>query len=341
MAAASAADARSQLLDDGRSGLAEWVYKAAHPSQLHLYASCCGVILCLGLYGVQQERIMALPYGEEFFACTLFLVFLNRVGAVLLAAACALYNGELLQPAAPLWKYALTSVSNVCATTCQYESLKFVAFPVQMLGKSSKMLPVMAWGICLGKKTYVLADWMVAVAVTGGCSMFLATGDIGSLRHPSAAYFGLFLMVGFLACDGFTSTFQESIFRKHHCSVYNQMLFANLFSAGLAAGVLYASGGFRESIAFAAKHPEFVQDAALLTLSGAVGQWFIYDVIHEFDALTLAATMNARQLISILVSIKFYGHAVSVLQAAGMTIAFAGLFYKSLTAVPHKQKAIV
>lgn len=344
MAVPSEADARTQLLDDGQGDarLVDWLYRQAAPSQLHLYVSCAGVIACLGLYGVQQERIMALPYGEEFFACTLFLVFLNRAGAVALAFVCALYNGELITPAAPLWKYALTSLSNVGGTTCQYESLKFVSFPVQMLGKSSKMLPVMAWGMCLSKKPYTAKDWLIAVAVTGGCTLFLAGGDIGSMRNPAqgAAYVGLFLMVGFLFCDGFTSTFQESIFRSHHCTVYNQMLFTNLVSAGFVAGVLVASGGFKDSVAFAARHPEFLTDAALLTLSGAVGQWFIYDVIHEFDALTLAATMNARQLLSILVSIKFYGHAVTVMQAAGMTLAFAGLFYKSATAVPHKKSTM-
>merc|ERR1719454_2302450 len=105
---------------------------------------------------------MAVPYGGEFFATSLFLVFLNRVGAVLLAAACACFNGELMAPAAPLWKYAAVSFSNVAATTCQYESLKFVTFPVQMLGKSSKMLPVMAWGICMHKKRFAWSDWLIA-----------------------------------------------------------------------------------------------------------------------------------------------------------------------------------
>ena len=37
-------------------------------------------------------------------------------------------------------RYAAVSISNVAATTCQYEALKFVSFPVQMLGKSSKMV---------------------------------------------------------------------------------------------------------------------------------------------------------------------------------------------------------
>lgn len=273
---------------------------------------------------------MAMPYGQEFFSCSLFLVFLNRCGAVVFAGTMALWNGEMLTPAAPLWKYGAVSCSNVAATTCQYEALKFVSFPVQMLGKSSKMLPVMGWGIVLHGKKYGARDWLIALLVTGGCCIFLTSGDVASSRHAGAPVYGLLLMVAFLACDGFTSSFQEHIFRDHHCTTYNQMFFSNLFSGAFAGGMLYASGGFHDSMAFAHRHPAFLMDAALLTFSGSVGQWFIYTCIYWFDALTLAATMNARQLTSIIVSIKYYHHPVTALQVAGMTAAFGGLFWKSL-----------
>merc|ERR1712039_906820 len=61
---------------------------------------------------------------------------------------------ESLRNSAPLWKYLAISLSNVGATWCQYEALKFVAFPVQMLGKSFKMMPVMIWGIVISQKRY-------------------------------------------------------------------------------------------------------------------------------------------------------------------------------------------
>lgn len=58
-----------------------------------------------------------------------------------------------VRPVAPMYTYALVSLSNVVATTCQYEALKYVSFPVQTLGKCAKMLPVLVWGIIiLGKK---------------------------------------------------------------------------------------------------------------------------------------------------------------------------------------------
>ena len=40
---------------------------------------------------------------------------------------------QSMRPAAPLTSYAIVSLSNVTATTCQYEALKYVSFPVQTL----------------------------------------------------------------------------------------------------------------------------------------------------------------------------------------------------------------
>ena len=44
-------------------------------------------------------------------------------------------NGKMseIKPVAPIYTYMAVSLSNVIATTCQYEALKYVSFPVQTL----------------------------------------------------------------------------------------------------------------------------------------------------------------------------------------------------------------
>ena len=54
-----------------------------------------------------------------------------------------------------------------------------------------------------------------------------------------------------------------------------------------------------------------------------------------------AATMNLRQVISILVSYATYHHTLNGLQAIGLLLVFGGLFYKSyvgLSAKPEKEE---
>merc|ERR1719409_501665 len=290
----------------------------------------------LAVYGILQERIMAVQYDTEYFTYTVFLVLLNRLFACSYAVAMALYNGEDLRSSCPVWKYFRVAVSNVVATTCQYEALKYVSFPVQMLGKSSKMVPVMGWGIMMGGKSYIVRDWIIAFSVTIGCTMFLAGGEVSSAKARSdpdmavnlATAFGLLLMLGYLASDGFTSTFQEKLFKDHNVSTYNQMFWVNTCAVLLSTGLLL-SGGLLESIAFAQRHPWFIVDAVILSLSATLGQVFIYQTIFHFGALVFAATMNARQLMSILISIQYHSHPITMWQWTGMALCFGGLFTKT------------
>lgn len=83
-------------------------------------------------------------------------------------------------------------------------------------GKCAKMIPVMLWGAVMSRKRYTFKDYLVAVLVTGGCTLFLLTGEVKSKKatdDSSTSYKGLLLMMCYLAFDGFTSNFQDSLFK--------------------------------------------------------------------------------------------------------------------------------
>merc|ERR1719473_2070564 len=284
-----------------------------------------------------------MPYAGEYFSHSVYIVLQNRIISACFAFFMDLLKGEPIKNGPPLWKYAAASVSNVLATTCQYEALKFVSFPVQMLGKSSKMVPVMGWGIAVSGKSYKIMDWLIALAVTGGCTMFLLGGSIVSAKHRHAGHddpgyllagMGLMLMLGYLVCDGFTSVFQEKLFSEYNVTIYNQMLWVNIFAAITSMGALLLFGGFHESLAFSARHPTFIADALLLSASATLGQVSIYMTIAYFGALVFAATMNCRQMVSIVLSIVYYAHPVTLMQIGGIILCFSGLTYK--TYVGHR-----
>jgi len=304
---------------------------------LHSAVWCCfygaGIIGMLVVYGILQERIMSMPYGDPpiKFTDSVFLVFCNRAVAVAFSFCMVAGKGESFLNSAPLWKYLAISFSNVYASTCQYEALKYVSFPVQMLGKSFKMMPVMVWGMIVSGKRYGATDWLIAAAVTGGVTEFLMTGPISSGDDDSSSTYGIMLLGGFLFLDGFTSTFQEKLFKEHVTSKYNQMLYINLGSCVISSVTLVASGRISHALGFAASHPSFVWDSMTLSGAAVAGQWFIYSQVKEFGALVFAATMNVRQVVSILVSYAKYGHAITPLQILGLALVFGALFYKSIS----------
>ncbi|KFK33993.1 hypothetical protein AALP_AA5G087900 [Arabis alpina] len=115
-----------------------------------------------------QEKIMRVPYGinKEYFKHSLFLVFCNRLTTSAVSAASLLASKKVLDPVAPVYIYCLISITNILTTTCQYEALKYVSFPVQTLAKCAKMIPV--WGTLIMQKRSRVFDYLVAFLVTLG-----------------------------------------------------------------------------------------------------------------------------------------------------------------------------
>ncbi|CAK9042632.1 unnamed protein product [Durusdinium trenchii] len=289
-----------------------------------------GIIAFLLIYGVLQERIMTRPYDHEVFDSSFFLVFCNRLLAVICACVALFCRGESFRSEAPFWKYALVSLSNVAATACQYEALKYVSFAVQMLGKSFKMIPVMAWSVYINQKSYDLEDCLVALAVTAGVAEFCLMGPTLSRRidDSQTTGFGYVLILGFLVFDGLTSTLQEQLFKDHKTSRCNQMLYVNILSSIISSVLVLTAGQAGSSAAFLMDHNAFARDTTILSGAAVASQYFIYAQVQEFGALAMAVTMNIRQVCAIISSYLLYDHAITKLQIMGLSIIFSALLYK-------------
>merc|ERR1719506_2419403 len=198
------------------------------------------------------------------FTVSAYLVFCNRVVNVLYASTMIGINNENFQAKAPMWKYLVISISNVLATTCQYEALKYVSFPVQMLGKSFKMMPVMLWGIAISGKKHNCLDWAVAGCVTFGVTEFLMTGPMSSPNDHQNSFKGIALLCMFLLCDGLTSTMQEKLFKEHNTSKFNQMFYVNGCSAIVSLVTVIAAGQLFYCFSFGAANLDFVGNVTLL-----------------------------------------------------------------------------
>lgn len=310
-----------------------------------------GIIGSLLMYALLQERIMTKPYTNastaedsegEYFRNSLVLVFFNRLAASVVAAAIIIVRGDVtdLRNKAPLYKYFAVSVSNVIATSCQYEALKWVTFPTQTLAKSAKMIPVLVWGSLISGKVYGIVDYLCAVSVALGCTLFMVFGKIAAKKaSDSDSYFGLLLMLGYLGFDGFTSTFQEKLFSGYSMSIYNQMMYVNFCSACMSMMFVILSGKVTESIVFFYKYPQLFADVSILSASAVSGQFAISYTIKTFGALLYATIMTIRQFLSVFISNIVFRHGMSFMQWLGATIVFGALFYKSFVKSQAKKQA--
>ncbi|KAG5515377.1 hypothetical protein RHGRI_036429 [Rhododendron griersonianum] len=269
---------------------------------------------------------------------------------------------KALDPVAPVYKYCLISVSNIVTTTCQYEALKYVSFPVQTLAKCAKMIPVMIWSTAIMQKVYKANDYFLAFLVMIGCALFIlypATGDNSPYnRGRESTVWGASLMIGYLGFDGFTSTFQDKLFRGYEMEIHNQIFYTTLCSCilSLTGGFacllsryvcllrdilteglfnytfltgLILQGDLLMAIDFVGRHSDCFFDVALLSTVATASQFFISYTIRTFGALTFATIMTTRQLVSILLSCMWFVHPLSWEQGIGAAIVFGSLYAKS------------
>ncbi|KAL6505844.1 UDP-galactose/UDP-glucose transporter 5 [Orobanche hederae] len=294
-----------------------------------------GIMSTLLIYGVLQEKIMRVPYGpnKEYFKYSLFLVFCNRISTSAVSAAILLGSKKVLDPVAPIYKYCAVSVSNILTTTCQYEALKYVSFPVQTLAKCAKMIPVMIWGTAIMQKKYTGRDYLFAILVTVGCSIFMlfpAAGDISPYsRGRESTVWGVSLMIGYLGCDGFTSTFQDKLFKGYDMDIHNQIFYTTLCSCMISFTGLILQGNLFLAIDFVSRHNDCFIDIIILSTVATISQFFISYTIRSFGALAFATIMTTRQLGSILLSCVWFAHPLSTEQLIGAVIVFGSIYSKT------------
>lgn len=327
-------EAKSSLMDDitapargeGDSG-------SSLRQMVKLLVCAAGLQASYLTWGVLQERVMTRSYGArsaeekgEQFRDSQFLVFMNRILALTVSGLwCVLFK----QPrhGAPMYKYSFASLSNIMSSWCQYEALKYISFPTQVLAKASKVIPVMLMGKIVSKKSYEYWEYLTAVLISLGVSMFLLSSS--NAKHPSTVttFSGVIILAGYIVFDSFTSNWQDNLFKYKMSSI--QMMFGvNLFSCLFTVGSLLEQGALFDSLSFMTRHSEFAFHAVLLSVCSACGQLFIFYTISQFGAAVFTIIMTLRQAIAILLSCFLYDHPVTLVGGFGVCVVFLALFLR-------------
>lgn len=338
---------------------------------LHLLACALATICTLGVYGILQQRIMTIPYGGDdaseggdIFTSSIFLVFSNRACSLLLGLVAlaytkpervSLFSREWWWPHSSMENYMYVASSNLVSTLCQYEVLKYLSFALSTLAKAAKILPTMLWGYILHGKRFQSSQYLSAIIVTTGCCVFVfnssvviqsssSTASSSSQLLPQAfkavyddnydsITIGVGILLVYLAADGFTSSFQQRLFRVQKTSLFDQMFWMCVFGTIFSGVWLVCSGQLMYSLTFLRRHRKICQDIAILSLCSAFSQIAITYTIRAFGAVTLASIVTVRQVVSIVLNSFVYHEKLVPLQWFGMGLIvlpalFGGDWYR-------------
>ncbi|KAH8369356.1 hypothetical protein KR009_008844 [Drosophila setifemur] len=326
-------DANGSPTDKDRPDVAATPKRTSSQEAVQLLWCFGGLMVSYLTWGVLQEKVMTQHYlnfaGESAkFKDSQFLVFSNRLLAFVVALAYLQWQPSPVRHRAPLYKYSYASFSNIMSAWFQYEALKFVNFPTQVLAKSCKIIPVMLMGKIMSKTKYEAYEYATALLISLGMIFFMSGSSDSSKASGVTTLTGVFLLSLYMVFDSFTANWQGSLFKSYGMTSLQMMCGVNLFSSIFTGASLSMQGGFMDSLAFATEHPKFVFDMVVLSICSAVGQLFIYHTIDVFGPVVFTIIMTLRQAVAILLSCVIYHHSISVLGIFGVLIVFLAIFLR-------------
>uniref|UniRef100_A0A7S0ER98 Uncharacterized protein n=1 Tax=Phaeocystis antarctica TaxID=33657 RepID=A0A7S0ER98_9EUKA len=305
------------------------------PERAKLAFACAGIFLSFSYFAVLQEDVYKKPYGGEYFKYTFLALVCERgINAAIGAMGVLCLGGSGLK--IPLLDILWSGTSQMFAMAGSNEALRYVSYPTQVLGKSCKMVPVMAGGLLLGGKSYTVFEYLQVVLITGGVVVFNFGGKKkggGSADSP----YGLGLIAFSLLMDAFTGGLQDKVKTSTKAlnptasgprrpTMHESMFYTNVAGCLVALVLAILSGHLVGGIKFSMAQPEVLMAILLYSVSSAVGQNFVYFTVTEFGPLILTTVTTVRKIFSTLYSVfRTPSNTLSPMQWGGCSMVFAGL----------------
>lgn len=310
--------------------------------EVQLAICALGIYLCYLRYGLLQERIYSHQHGpnaEHFHFSSFLLLVQTSTNALVawLVMGLGIFNGappsaDKGHPAkkhsirAALPEYAVVSLSYLSAMLFSFTALRYMSYPMQALGKSCKMIPVMLMGVVIRKRRYKPREYLCVALVTLGVAMFSWKSKKSAVPNSPI---GFALLFGSLFMDGVTGPLQERLVARHAPTTHQLMFWQNLCSAVWLAVGSTLSGEAQGALDFVVRHPAVLSDIMLFSLVSAVGQNFIFYTVRNFNALIVTTITTTRKMFTVLLSIFVYEHVMVLRQWVGLVLVFIAIAWEA------------
>lgn len=184
-------------------------------------------------------------------------------------------------------------------------------------------------GILVNQKSYHLQEYLEALMITAGVAAFnLSEKKAKADTLETDSSYGIMLLALYLLCDSFTSQWQSRVYKKYGVDHYQMMLGVNIWSLIFTGFTLYQSGELFTSVAFIMADPLVLLHITILSLTSATGQLFIYYTIKEFGPVIFTTIMTMRQILSLLLSLLYFGHWIGMVGWISCLSVFVTVFYR-------------
>ncbi|TKA76240.1 hypothetical protein B0A55_06381 [Friedmanniomyces simplex] len=323
---------------------------------------CIGGIYASFLtWGLLQERITTTNYAptpqhpREVFAFPVVMNTMQSFFAALLGYAYVLVSrqkpGDLpIYPSRRIvWPLLLVAATSALSSPFGYASLAHVDYLTFLLAKSCKLLPVMFLHVTLYGKRYPFYKYAVVAMVTAGVAIFTLHNSAAKRKKSGAegnSLYGLMLLAINLLFDGLTNSTQDDIYARFRPYTGQQMMCAlNVMSTTITVTYLLlspsiaqtgighfvgmdmtkSSGELWDALDFVRRHPVVGWDVVGFAICGGLGQVFIFRTLSLFGSLLLVTVTVTRKMLTMILSVLWFGHRLSGMQWLGVALVFGGV----------------
>lgn len=221
-------------------------YDEQHAGYGWLALCVVGMVSSLTLYGITLEYVTSggrklHEWSFVFVTCSIYAIT---------AYVCRSLIGEKPTEVSR-YSLLLISVSSIASTFTSVRSLRYVIYPVQILFKSCKPVPVMVANIIFGRR-YKLTKYVNVIIITCGVALFMGGGD-ATQKHAGdnsltadQTLIGVILLSVSLCFDGATGAYEDVLMKEQHMEPFDLMFNIQLGKAVIAFCILVATNGLND-----------------------------------------------------------------------------------------------
>lgn len=186
----------------------------------------------------------------------------------------------------------------------------------------------MLLGFLIGHKSYSMQRYAFILFIVIGVVLFMMKETKLDAVNPQEQSFGIgeILLILSLSMDGLLGAIQDRMRAAHAPTAQHMMLAMNGWSTIFLSVLVIFTGEIFEFIPFAMRYPHVLLQLAMLAITGALGQLFIFIMVSSFGPLACSVVTTTRKFFTVLCSVIFFGNPLTWRQSFGALLVFFGLF---------------
>lgn len=259
------------------------------------------VFICYLAYGYFLELIFSKP---EVKSVSLYITLVQFLITMSLSFGESLIRNPIKRKV-PITTYMLLAALTLGTMSFSNLALSYLNYPTQLIFKSCKLIPVMIGSIIILGKRYGFLDYVAAIIMCIGLTMFTLAD---SSTSPNFDFIGVIVICLALLCDAIIGNVQEKAMRQHQASNNEVVFYSYAIASVYLIVITLVSNILIEGFVYCSSEDavKMYSNIFLLSLSGYMGLQAVLTLVRICGATVAVTVTTFRKVLSIIISFLLF-----------------------------------